>query len=283
MNSGLIPGITRGAALRAGRGRLAHLDTPMRDARDLLLYVLEIDAAALIATERAVLTPEAAARYDAALDRRAAHEPVSKVVGLRAFYGLDFEVTHDVLDPRADTETLVDAALELAPEARRILDLGTGSGCLLLTLLSRLPRTTGLGVDASEAALEVARRNAIRLDLNEKARFMRSDWLEKVDDTFDLVVCNPPYIGERERHTLSDDVLLWDPEEALFADEDGLTAYRRIAPTLGKALSETGTAFFEIGSGQEEAVSRLFAACDFGDITFRRDIAGIRRCMIVRR
>ncbi len=269
--------------MRAGRARLVHVETPARDARDLMLHVLGIDAAALIATDGDALTAEQMSRYDAAIARRAAHEPVSKIVGLRAFHGLDFIVTGDVLDPRADSETLVDAALELAPDARTVLDLGTGSGCLLLTLLHRLPFATGLGVDASQAALAIARQNAERLHLDEKARFIRSDWLEKVDGTFDLVVCNPPYIGERERHTLSDDVLLWDPQAALFADEDGLAAYRRIAPTLGKALSETGTAFFEIGSGQEEAVSRLFSVCGFGDITFRRDIAGIRRCMIVRR
>jgi len=277
--------VTRAGALRAARSRLAHLDSPARDARDLMLHVLGIDAARLIATEGDGLSTEQAARFDAVIDRRAAHEPVSKIVGLRAFYGLDFEVTRDVLDPRADSETLIDAALELAERGRalRILDLGTGSGCLLLALLHHLPGATGLGVDASDAALSVARRNAKRLHLNEKAQFLRSDWLEKVDGTFDLVVCNPPYIGEFERHTLSDDVLLWDPEAALFADDDGLAAYRRIAPTLGEALSEIGTAFFEIGSGQEEAVSRLFAACGFEDITFRRDIAGIRRCMILRR
>ncbi len=275
--------VTRGEALRAGQKRVAHVATPARDSRDLLLYVLGIDAAALIATESEPLTMEEVTRFDAALERRAAHEPVSKIIGLRAFYGLEFEVTPDVLDPRADSETLVDAALESAANARRILDLGTGSGCLLLTLLHRLPEAEGLGVDLSDAALAVAKRNAKRLHLDRNVRFMRSDWLEKVDETFDLVVCNPPYIGECERHALSDDVLLWDPKEALFADEDGLAAYRRIAPTLGKALSETGTAFFEIGSGQGEAVFRLFTAYGFGDITFRRDIAGIRRCMIVRR
>jgi len=275
--------MTRGAALRAARGALAHLETPDRDARDLLLHALGIDAAALIATERDPLSPEQAAAFDALIARRAAHEPVSKIIGLRAFYGLDFVVTPDVLDPRADSETLIDAALERAGDAPRILDLGTGSGCLLLTLLHHLPGATGVGVDASEKALAVARTNAERLHLGEKARFMRSDWFEKVDGTFDLVVCNPPYIGEYERDSLSDDVLLWDPEEALFADDNGLAAYRSIAPTLGEALSETGTAFFEIGSGQGEAVSRLFAACGFGDIAFRRDIAGIRRCIIMRR
>ncbi len=275
--------MTRGEALRAARARLAHVETPARDARDLMLHVLGIEAAALIATEREALLPEDAARFDAAIARRAAHEPVSKIIGWRAFYGLDFAITRDVLDPRADSETLIDAALDMAADARRILDLGTGSGCLLLTLLHHLPQAEGLGIDLSEAALDIARRNAKRLHLGEKARFIRSDWLEKVDGTFDLVVCNPPYIGEHERSALSDDVLLWDPEGALFADEDGLAAYRKIASTLGKALSETGTAFFEIGSGQAEAVSRLFMACGFGDITFRRDIADIRRCMIVRR
>ena len=274
---------TRAEALRAARARLAHVGTPARDARDLMLHALGIDAAALIAGEREALSPEEAARFDALVSRRAAREPVSRIVGRRGFHGLEFEITPDVLDPRPDSETLVDAALERGGGARRVLDLGTGSGCLLLALLHRLPGATGLGVDASEAALCVARRNAKRLHLDEKARFLRSDWLEKVDGTFDLVLCNPPYIGERERPGLSEDVLSWDPEAALFADEDGLAAYRSIAPTLGKALSETGTAFFEIGSGQDGAVSRLLAAHGFGDIAFRRDIAGIRRCIIARR
>lgn len=282
-------GVSVGEAMRrAARDRLAHLDSPARDARALMLHALQIDAAALILRERDPLSPDAAARFEALVTRRVAHEPVSKIIGIRAFYGLDFAVSPDVLDPRADSETLIDAALDWARGAQqgralRLLDLGTGSGCLLLSLLHHLPGATGLGVDASEKALDIARQNAKRLHLEEKARFIRSDWLEKVDGAFDLVVCNPPYIGDEERADLSNDVLLWDPKEALFADENGLAAYRRIASTLGKALSETGTAFFEIGSGQDEAVPCLFAAHGFEDITFRRDIAGIRRCMILRR
>jgi release factor glutamine methyltransferase len=269
--------------MRAGRARLPDSESPARDARDLMLWVAGIDAAQLIVGEHDPMTAAEMARYDAAIDRRAAHEPVSKIIGRRAFYGLDFRVTADVLDPRPDSETLIDAVLQHVDPAAplRILDMGTGSGCLLLTLLHNLPNSTGIGVDISAEALKVAQDNAKRLHLDEKARFVRSDWLEKVDGAFDLVVCNPPYIGEDEVPTLSDDVLLWDPELALFADEDGLAAYRAIASTLRRALSETGTAFFEIGLGQEKAVERLFSEAGFENMTFRRDIAGISRCMIV--
>ncbi len=275
--------MTRGAAMRAGRTRLPDSDSPARDARDLLLHILGIDSAALIASEHDPMTTGEVARYNAVISRRAAHEPVSKIIGLRAFYGLDFRVTPDVLDPRPDSETLVDAVLEYADTTTsiRILDMGTGSGCLLLTLLHSLPNATGMGVDISPAALKVAQENANRLHLSEKTRFVCSNWLEKVDETFDLVVCNPPYIGKNEAPTLSGDVLLWDPKLALFADEDGLAAYRAIASTLRRALSETGTAFFEIGLGQEKAVKRLFSEAGFENMTFRRDIAGISRCMIV--
>ena len=277
--------LSRADAMRDARDRLARSETPARDARDLLLHVLDIDAATLIAGDRELLTEQEARRYEAAILRRMASEPVSRIMGERGFYGLDFAVTPAVLDPRPDTETLIDAVLEHvdAGATYRILDLGTGSGCILLTLLHGIPGATGLGVDASTEALEVARENARRLHLSRKARFLRSDWLEKVDGTFDLVVCNPPYIGEHEASSLSDDVLLWDPKEALFADGNGLAAYRAIASTLGGVLSETGTAFFEIGSGQGEAVTRIFSEAGFGNITFRRDIAGIRRCLIVRK
>ena len=271
--------------MREGRARLPNSETPARDARDLLLHVLGIDAVALIASDHEPLTADEAAQYDTALARRASSEPVSKIIGRRSFYGLDFHVTPDVLDPRPDSETLIDAALQIADPAAplRILDMGTGSGCLLLTLLHHLPQSSGIGIDASEPALRIARENAKRLHLTEKACFIQSDWLEKVDETFDLVVCNPPYIGENEVSTLSDDVLHWDPKAALFADEDGLAAYRAIAPTLRRALSETGTAFFEIGFGQGMAVERFFSEAGFENMTFRRDIAGIHRCMVVPR
>ena len=279
----------REALLAATRRlRAAGLETPDRDARALLLWVAGIDAAYLIAEERNHMADDAAARFEAAIIRRLAHEPVSKIIGMREFYGEKFLVSPDVLDPRPDSETLIDAAIETARRRRahtpmRVLDLGTGSGCLLLTLLRHIPDSEGLGVDVSEAALSVARANAKRLDLAKKAAFQQSDWLEKVDGTFDLVVCNPPYIGESERHLLSRDVSDWDPPLALFAGKSGLAAYERISLTLADALSSTGTGFFEVGFRQADAVAQLFRDSGFDDISFREDIAGIRRCVIVRR
>ncbi len=277
--------MTREQAVRAAAKRLSNSPSAARDARDLMCWVLGIDATRLVMDGGEALSVDEAARYEAAIVRREGAEPVSKIIGIRQFYGLEFAVTPDVLDPRPDTETMIDAVLEIAPADRplRILDLGTGSGCILLTLLAKLPHATGLGVDASEAALEIARINAERLHLDKKARFERSDWFEKVDAPFDLVVCNPPYIAEHEADDLSDDVLKWDPASALFSGVDGLSAFRILSSGLSKALSETGTAFFEIGSGQEEAVKRLFSGAGFDDLTFRRDIAGIQRCLIVRK
>lgn len=276
--------VTREQAVRAGVKRLVNSPSAARDARDLMCWVLGVDAARLVMDGHEVLSADEAARYEAAIVRRERAEPVSKIIGIRQFYGLEFAVTPDVLDPRPDTETMIDAVLEIAQEDRplRILDLGTGSGCILLTLLHHLPEATGLGVDASDKALEIARKNAQRLQIEKKARFERSDWFEKVDGPFDLVVCNPPYIAEYEADDLSDDVLKWDPASALFSGVDGLSAFRVLSSGLSKALSETGTAFFEIGSGQGEAVARLFSGAGFDDLTFRRDIAGIQRCLIVR-
>ena len=281
--------MTRADALRLGTTRLATMDTPARDARALLLNTLNIEPHHLTTDPDTLLTLEQQATYDAALARRAMHEPVSKIIGYKEFYGQSFHVNADVLDPRPETETLIDAVLdhakqhELKASSLRILDLGTGSGCILLTLLANLPKATGLGVDMSEAALSVAKINAHRLQLSEKSAFTQSNWFEKVDERFDLVVCNPPYIGKWEAESLSRDVVGYDPAAALFADEDGLSEYRLIASALGGALSETGTAFFEIGLGQEEAVAQLFSEAGFDDITFRRDLAGIYRCMIVQR
>lgn len=270
------------------RLRAIGIDAPNRDARALLLWSAKIDAARLIAEDRSEVPNEVQIQYDAAITRREKYEPVSKIIGRRAFYGAEFIVTPDVLDPRPDSETLIDAALEeircgRIPEPPRILDLGTGTGCLLLTLLNHAKTATGLGVDISEAALAVARRNAEQLNLLKKADFQQSDWLEKVDGTFNLVVCNPPYIGVSERHSLARDVSDWDPPLALFAEKSGLAAYERISLTLSNTLSFTGTGFFEVGHRQADAVARLFAKSGFRDIEFREDIAGIRRCVIVRR
>ena len=277
--------MTRREALAQATARLAAagIDTPALDAKTLLLAVEGIAPSALIAAGDAPM--RAADAYDSALSRREKREPVSKIRGLRSFWRHEFIVSPDVLDPRPDTETLVEAALEYAPRNRplRILDLGTGSGCILLTLLDELPGSTGIGVDISAAALAVANRNAEALNLSDRAHFIASDWFAGLDETFNLVVSNPPYISTEEASTLSPEVRDWDPEAALFAGMDGLQAYRKIADGLAHVLDHDGTALLEIGIGQGQPVSDLFERAGFRHIDSRRDLGGIERCLIVRR
>jgi release factor glutamine methyltransferase len=195
------------------------------------------------------------------VERRLAGEPVSRIVGIREFYGRPFHIDASTLDPRPDTETLIEAALSLVDREKpvKLLDLGTGSGCILVTLLAELPRATGIGVDRSLAALSIARANAEALGVAGRARFVAGDWLGSVEDTFDLVVVNPPYLSAAEMAELSPEVGAHDPEEALDGGPDGLSAYRSIAPCLGAVLRPRGIALFEIGHTQAEAVSRLLA------------------------
>ncbi|WP_299815124.1 peptide chain release factor N(5)-glutamine methyltransferase [uncultured Jannaschia sp.] len=203
--------------------------------------------------------------------RRAAREPVSHILGRRAFWNHEFRVTADVLDPRPETETLVEQALA-APFAR-VLDLGTGSGCILLSLLAERPAATGLGTDLSEAALDVARENAAALGLADRAAFRRADWLAGVEGRFDLVVSNPPYIAEAELPALAPE-LGFEPALALSPGGDGLDAYRTIARDAPERLTPGGRLMVEIGPTQADAVSALFAGAGLTDIAVCRDLAG---------
>jgi len=227
-------------------------DAP-RDARRLLAHVLGIDPGRLTLVLPDPVPDAAAARLDRALARREAREPVSHIVGLRAFFGRDFRVTPDVLDPRPETETLVEAALA-APFAR-VLDLGTGSGCILLTLLAERPGATGLGTDRSEAALAVARENAARLGV-ETAAFARADWVDGLSGRFDLVVSNPPYIAAHEMEGLAPE-LGYEPRAALTDGGDGLGAYRAIAAGAAPFLAPGGRLLLEIGPTQAADVAEI--------------------------
>lgn len=215
------------------------------------------------------------------LDRRLAHEPVAYITGRRAFWTIDLDVAPGVLIPRADSETLIEAAVAHFGGTRptRILDLGTGPGTLLLAALDEWPEATALGIDASVEALAIAEANAERLGLSGRARFRLGDWGEGVDERFDLVLCNPPYVEEEA--ALDPQVRDWEPAGALFAGPDGLDAYRRIAPGLGRLLVPGGIACVEIGAGQEAAVAALFAAQGFA-VAARRDLAGIVRALMLR-
>lgn len=244
---------------------------PNTEARRLVTAVLGIDALRLVVDAARPLAAAERGLVDVALARRAAREPLSRILRQREFYGRTFEVTPDTLDPRADTETLITAALELAAEEGwhdrpiRILDIGTGTGCLLLTLLAELPRATGLATDVSPAALAVASRNAARLAVADRAVFCEVDFLDGVQGTFDLVVSNPPYIPAGDIAGLEPEVRCHDPRLALDGGPDGLAAYRGIAAALGTVMPD-GWVLLEVGAGQAADVSTLITTSPRLDI-----------------
>ncbi len=271
---------TAAAALRSAIPRLqaAGVAEAARDARLLLAAALGLDPARLTLHLDEPLGAAAAARFEAAVDARAARQPVAQILGRRLFWGRSFRVTRDTLDPRPETETLIAAALE-APFAR-LLDLGTGTGAILLTLLAERPAATGLGTDLSPAALAVARENARALGLGERAAFARADWLIGIDGRFDLIVSNPPYIGEEELAGLAPEVRDWEPLLALSPGPDALAAYRRIADGAAARLGPGGRLIVEIGATQGAAVAELFRAAGLRGVEIRPDLDGRERVVL---
>ncbi|MGL4242093.1 MAG: peptide chain release factor N(5)-glutamine methyltransferase [Beijerinckiaceae bacterium] len=221
------------------------------------------------------------ARLEELVRRRLGGEPVDRVIGSRGFWTLDLAVTPAVLSPRPDTETIVRAALDHAPQAASILDLGTGSGAILLALLAELPEAAGLGVDLSASALDVARGNAARAHLGARASFLQGGWDAALGRRFDLVVSNPPYIPSADIATLDREVRDHDPHLALDGGEDGLACYREIVPLLLRLLTPAGVAVLEIGIGQGEAVSVLAAAAELTVVEIRQDLGGVPRAVVL--
>ena len=275
--------MTRAGWLAAATAQLAQagIPDPARDARLLLRWATGQGAASLSAAMADPLTEAEAVRLDAALARRRGREPLSHITGTRAFWDHSFTVTPAVLDPRPETELLVGWALEGPPPAR-IIDLGTGSGCILLSLLAAWPGATGLGIDASDAALAVARANAQALGVASRARFARGDWLEGVEETADLVVANPPYLATAELAALDPEVLR-EPRAALDGGPDGLEPYRAIARRLPAVLRPGGAALFEIGPTQADAVTAILSAAGLPGALLRRDLDGRPRTLRVTR
>jgi release factor glutamine methyltransferase len=220
--------------------------------------------------------------FAALLARRAAHEPVAYIIGVRDFWTIGLAVAPGVLIPRPDSETLIEAALDHFGVAgpRRVLDLGTGPGTLLLAALAEWPGATGLGVDRSSEALEIAQANAERLGLADRAEIRAGDWGEGIAEAFDLVLCNPPYVESDA--VLAAEVADHEPAAALYAGLDGLDDYRRLAPQLGPLIAPGGIAAIEIGAGQAVAAGALFAAQGL-DLAVRRDLAGRDRCLVLKR
>lgn len=254
------------------RLRDAGVDSPPRDARLLLAHALRIAPDRLTLHLQDPIAPDAAARFDAALAARVRRQPVSQIIGRRAFFGRDFIVTPDVLDPRPETEVLVSAALR--HPFTDLLDLGTGSGAILLSLLAERPNAQGTGLDLSPAALAVAARNATTLGLGDRATFLHSDWFEAVTGRFDLIVSNPPYIAAEEMPALAPEVLGWEPHLALTPGGDGLDAYRQIAAGAGAHLRPGGALLVEIGPTQGPAVAALLGQAGFTTIVLHPDMDG---------
>jgi release factor glutamine methyltransferase len=281
---------TLGAAVAAMVRAFAEagLDTPALDARRLATLALGLEPVSLLREPERPLSGHDRVRLAEVTARRLAREPVSRIEGRRAFHGLDLEIGPATLDPRPETETLVGAVLDLAKErtAPRILDLGTGSGAILLALLHHLPEAIGLGVDISEGALRVAARNAARHGLAGRAAFRRSSWLDEVAGRFDVVVSNPPYIPAREVAALDPEVVRFDPVAALDGGPDGLAAYRAIAGRVADVLKPDAWVAVEVGAGQSEPVARIlgdaFPKETPVDCRIWSDLAGIARCVAVR-
>jgi release factor glutamine methyltransferase len=279
--------MTVGGALADCRAALtgAGIESAALDARLLMATALESRVELVIARPERELPDEAATRLQALLRRRIAREPLAQILGRREFWSLDFAVNADVLTPRPDSETLVAAVLERVPDRKRalsILDLGTGSGCLLLSLMSNLPNAHGLGVDCGEAALAVARRNARTLGLDGRASFVQGCWTDGISDRFDIVISNPPYIATGDLETLAPE-LRYEPVLALDGGADGLAAYRAFIPGVGAVLAKDGLIALEIGQGQDEEVDALLRKAGFGPSARYRDLGGINRCLTARR
>jgi len=267
----------RDAVLRLGAAGVP--DAP-RDARRLLAHALGVAPDRLTLHLADPVAPDALARFGALIAARAARRPVSHLIGQRQFWGRSFAVGPDVLDPRPETETLV--ALALAEPFARVLDLGTGSGCILLSLLADRPQATGLGVDLSPAALAIAGANAARLGVAARATVAVSDWCAGVGGLFDLIVSNPPYIAAAEMPHLAPEVRDHEPRMALTDGADGLTAYRIIAAQAPAHLAPGGRLLVEIGPTQGPAVVALLQAAGLSAASIHPDLDGRDRVVSAR-
>jgi len=268
--------IARGAARLTGAG----VPEPERDARLLYRWAANMDGVALSAALGEPATAREIGRFEGAIEARESRAPVSQITGAREFWGRRFRVSPAVLDPRPETETLVAAALE-GPPVRRVLDLGTGSGCILLTLLAEWPEARGVGVDISAAALAVAARNARDLGVADRAELVTGDWCGRLDGQFGLIVSNPPYIAADEIAGLAPEVRNHEPLAALSPGGDGLDAYRRIAAGVRPLLAPGGRLLMEIGPHQAAPVGRILADSGLAVTAVLPDLDGRDRVVSV--
>lgn len=252
--------------------RAAGVPDPARDARLLLAHAANVDATRITLIAPEEIAPEISERYEHLISLRAVRVPVSHLVGERAFYGRGFKISREVLDPRPETESLIEAAL--AQPFERVLDLGTGSGCILVTLLAERCTATGVAVDLSEGACLQASANAVLHGVVERIEVLQSDWFEAVEGRYDLIVSNPPYLAQSEMADVSPELALHEPEMALTDGADGLSVYRLIAAHAQEYLSVQGCVLAEIGWKQGPSVRAIFEAAGWADVAILPDLDG---------
>lgn len=265
------------------RLQASGIETALFDARHLMAHVLGLPFSRIGRFGHIALTPDQAKRFEELVLRRAAREPLQRLVGSWGFWTLDLEMGESGLIPRPDSETLIEALLERRPDrqsALRMLDLGTGTGCLLLAALSEYPKASGVGVDLSQGAVALAQRNARRNDLAGRAHFQMGDWGSGLEESFDVVLSNPPYIPAGDISGLAPEVALFEPSLALDGGPDGLFAYRGIASQLPRLLQPGGLVLLEVGQGQGDAVADLLRASDLVPLGGRVDLGGVIRAVL---
>lgn len=277
---------TLAQALALARARLisAGVDNPPLDARLLLEAATGLSRTDLLLKGDQDLSAETLLVFSSLIERRCAREPVARILGQREFWGLPFALNEATLEPRPDSETLIEAVLRQVDDRRevlRIIDLGAGTGCLLGALLHELPHAHGIAVDISPRALEQAQINLTALELESRAQFICSNWWEKIDGVFDIIISNPPYLRADELECVQPEVAQHDPQAALVAGVDGLEAYRAILAKLSAHLAQGGLAVFELGLGQSEAVDALAAEKGLQVVDIKEDLGGVPRAMII--
>jgi release factor glutamine methyltransferase len=257
------------------------IENARKETRLLLSYALDTTLEYIIRQENQPLEKDEAERFFYFLKRRGAQEPLSKIRGIKEFWSLPFFVNETTLDPRPDSETLIETVFKYYPDhliPLKILDFGTGTGCLLLTLLKEYPHASGVGVDISEEALHMAMKNAKNLNLEERCLFLKSFWGDALEEEFDLIITNPPYIPDNEIEKLQKTVKDYDPVLALKGGKDGLDCFRKLSFDSKKLLEKNGILVVEIGQGQERAVENIFNNAELENLSWHQDLAGIIRC-----
>ena len=283
MSAIIVHAVTIGEILLWAKEKLdqSRVAGGWRDARLLLAKVLDVGSEYIVAHPEASVTREQADLFICYVERRSRYEPVSRILGRREFWSLSFRISPATLDPRPDSEALIESVLKDYPDrgaSLTILDLGTGSGCLLLTLLKEYPCAFGVGVDISFEALSTARENASDLRVTDRAFFAQGCWGEGFKGPFDLVISNPPYIPDAEIRALDPEVRLYDPLRALDGGEEGVECYRILGVQFRAFIHDHARIYLEIGQGQEKAVEKIMHNAGYFCVAWHRDLAGIKRC-----